>query len=144
MNNEQINFKFAAIQILSKRVLEMPPGKAGTVFSFEIKVEVKVQLSMKLVIPHITVQIIDDETKKELAEFVIDYLFEVEDFDKVIVKNTHGLYVIPELLENIIKPVSVSTTRGIIYSELRGTYLHSAVMPVVFMDKFVADNTTTP
>ena len=60
-------------------------------------------------------------------------LLQVDEFDNKILLNESKLYVIPPQLETIIRTVSVSTARGILYSELRGMYLHNVILPVVYM-----------
>lgn len=130
--NEQIKFRFAAIQIISK-TLEPRPEKIEGIFNFDIKAEIKVGESHNLVMPHIYVKIKDADNPNPLASFIIAFLFEVIEFSTLIKINENGLYDIPKELEDTIRPVSISTARGIIYSELRGTYLQNAIMPVVYM-----------
>ena len=83
---------------------------------------------------------INEASKKyELAKFRIAFLFEIEDFENVIKLNDQNIYIVPHHFENIFKPVAISTARGIIYSEFRGTYLQGAIMPVIFMNTLVEE-----
>jgi hypothetical protein len=140
MTNDPIVFRFSSIQIISKKLAPPPEGFTGTVgYSFTILVETKIDEKLKAVSPVVYIKILYGEgegEKIELASFVVAYYFELADFEKVMLKNDENAYVIPDQLDSLIKPPAISTTRGIIYSELRGTYLHNVVMPIVFMDKF--------
>jgi len=59
----------------------------------------------------------------------------IENFEEKIKLNDERKYVIPTAFEMFMRSVSISTTRGIVYAELRGTYLHNAIMPVFLIDK---------
>jgi hypothetical protein len=39
-------------------------------------------------------------------------------------------------IENLLKSIAISTMRGIIFSDLRGTILHNAILPLVMADSF--------
>jgi len=146
MSNDPIAFRFSSIQIISKKLVPPPEDFTGTVgYSFTILVETKIDEKLKAVSPVVYIKILYGEgegegEKMELANFVVAYYFELADFEKVMLKNDENAYVIPDELDSLIKPTAISTTRGIMYSELRGTYLHNVVMPVVFMDKFYYGN----
>jgi hypothetical protein len=135
---EQIQFRFVNIQITSKQLVEPKPVEIQV--NFKIKVDTKVQADLNLVIMNVVVVIQDVKTNDMLAEFAISCFFEIIDFHKHIKLNDDQLYVIPPHLESTIKPVSISTSRGVVYSDLRGTYLQGIIMPVVYMTDFVPDN----
>lgn len=131
---EAIQFRFANILIISKSVNELtviPQGNdiRNLNINFTIDVENKVQVNINTIIVNVHVTIQNIETSEKLAEFNISHFFEIIDFDKHIKLNEEGLFVIPQYLENIIKPVSISTARGIIYSELRGGYYGESEPP---------------
>lgn len=133
--NESIEFKFVAIQTNSKSLKRLSSNKVDVEFNFVLTVSGKVEDTRGLVIMNVVVVIKDQEFPDDhLAEFDVDCVFEISDFKKHIKLNEQGLYVIPALLDTIFKPVSISTVRGIIHSELKGTYLSRAIMPVIFMD----------
>lgn len=142
MNNEPIGFRFSGIQILSKNYSSAPTDfDQSNGMSFTVLVETRTDEAKKVISPIVYVKILygvdaDVEKPIELASFGVAYYFEINDFEKVIVKNEENAFIIPQQLDLTIKPAVISTTRGIIYSELRGTYLHNAIMPIVFMDNF--------
>ncbi len=142
MSNEPIGFRFSGIQILSKNYAMAPSDfDQSKGLSFTVLVETRTDEVTKIVSLIVFIKILygaDSELAKpvELASFSVAYYFEISDFEKVILKNEDNAFIIPQQLDSIIKPASISTTRGIIYSELRGTYLHQAIMPIVFIDNF--------
>lgn len=145
MDNPKIGLRFIGIHTVSKDMFEMPsdfPNSATHQFNFEIKAETKVQAEKSIVMSVVHVTISETNKPLKLAKVVTACLFEIEDFVNVIKKNDNDLYHIPDQLEALIRPVAISTVRGIIYSEFRGTYLNNAIMPIVFMDTFKVNKPT--
>ena len=136
MNEEPIGFRFTQIHIVSKNMATIPFTEPQSSYNFDIKVAFKVNADHALVMPHVYINIQKNDKSETLASFEVAYVFEIIDFENVIKLNENNLYDIPKQLEDTIKPVCISTTRGIIFSELRGTYLHNAILPVVYMDSF--------
>jgi len=133
----KINIKFIGIEILSKSMAERPVGfPVGIInYNFDIKVQSQVIADQKILMPIVTAKINELSTSQKIAEIKTACLFSIENFNEIIKKNEDGtLYHIPRELELILRPVALSTTRGIIYSEFRGTYLANAIMPIIFMD----------
>ena len=130
-----INFRFASIHVISKRVDELKVENLGKSFNFQVTVETKVQPAGKLVIPYIYVKIMFVDNIDSIADFTIACAFYIEEFEKVILQNEQGVYTVPQDFDNLIRPISISTARGVIASDLRGTYLQNAIMPVIFMDQ---------
>lgn len=133
---ELINFRFTTIQIISKRVAEMQPEILNKPFNFQITVEIKVQAPSKLVIAYVYVKILFEGNSESVADFTVACGFQIDEFAEYIKTNDAGIAIIPQHFDELIRPISISTARGVIYSDLRGTYLQNAIMPVIFMDQF--------
>lgn len=135
MGSLPIEYRLSGIHILAKNVVELSqPFPPTAIFNFNIAVETRVQADARAVMPFVTVILTEVEKGQILASFKAVYAFQVENFVEAIKLNDQGIYAIPPELEVMIRAVAISTTRGIIYSELRGTYLHNAIMPVVMVD----------
>ncbi|HLX90807.1 MAG TPA: hypothetical protein VKR32_03945 [Puia sp.] len=131
-------FKFIGIQINSKSMEPLPPGRqVFNDFNFNVTAGTTVNAENKIVMAMVTVIISEHPGPgPTLATFLISCVFQLEKFDEIIKKDEKGIYTVPPEVDNLFRPVAISTCRGIIFSELRGTYLHNAIMPVVFMDQF--------
>ena len=136
MSEEQIEFRFAGIQTMAKNLTALQPGEKTTGFNFEVKVETRVQAEAGNIIIVVIIKILNDNKESILANYEVWCIFEVIDFDKKILINDLGLHVIPDILQNTFLPVAISTVRGIIFSDLVGTYLQNAIMPVIYMTSF--------
>lgn len=135
---EQINFRFASIHVISKRFDELKKEDVGKPFNFQVTLETRVQALQRLVIPYVYVKIMFENNPKSVASFTIACAFQIDEFEKFILANEDGTYVVPDHFDALIRPISISTARGVIASDLRGTYLENAIMPVIFMDQLKA------
>lgn len=140
MSEEQIEFRFAGIQTMSKSLVALQLGETTADFIFEVKVETKVQAEVGNVIVVVIVKIINVNKQSVLAAYEICCIFQIIDFNNKILKNEAGLYVIPDILQKTFLPVSISTVRGIIFSDLVGTYLQNAIMPVIYITSFMPED----
>lgn len=132
---DNIEFRLVEIHIVSKTMNESPKEGQISLCDFDLRIENTVMAEKNLVIPLVYLTIREEKKPNILASFVVAYLFEIIDFEKHITLTKEKLYHIPELLNSIIHPVAISTTRGIAFSELRGTYLNNSILPIVFMNQ---------
>ena len=64
-----------------------------------------------------------------------------DNFDDYFTKNEkENKYEVPEELEIVLKSAGISTSRGIIFSELEGTYLQGIILPLVDIASLVKKN----
>ena len=132
MEKEPVSYRIAGIQILSKNMIaQLEPLSEKTLLNFDVKVESKIDEAKKYVFAIVNVKIRRGEETDALAAIDTVCAFEIPDFEKHIVRNLDGNFVIPVNLESAIRPIAISTTRGILYSELRGTLLHGAILPII-------------
>jgi hypothetical protein len=133
MDSQIINYRIIGIDIVDKSMSAVPKDlKGGDVqFFFDIRVEVKVSVENKLVVPFVHIKVREGESNLALATIGVSCHFEIQDFEAHIKLNEAGLYAIPPILETSLKQIAISTARGVLYSELKGTYLNNAVLPII-------------
>lgn len=135
MENSQIKFRLKEIQIISKKVAQPPIhiiiNGIQNEMLFDMKSDFKVDAEKKIVAVITYTGIRELQSEEYLADFSFAYLFEVIDFDKYIKLTSENVFHIPEQLVPTMKQVAISTSRGIIFSEVRGTYLHNVMMPII-------------
>ena len=141
MPEKEFKIKFMGAEIVSKmiaqpsqEILDKPQN-----FNFDFLVDVKVSAEKKSAVAVTDISITDITKSKNLAVFKTICVFELPDFDKYFTKVGGKQYDIDIDLEIILKSTGISTTRGMVVSELRGTYLHNAILPLVDMAKLVRD-----
>ncbi len=138
---DNIQFKLVNIQIVSKVLNAMPENFPLVYdgFRFEVKVEDKVQAANEFVLVFVHSKISNEDRTMTFGDLSVAYFFHILKFNEFIKLEESGTYTIPPYLDALIRPVCISTTRGIIYSEFRGTFLHNAIMPVIMMTDMKPD-----
>jgi hypothetical protein len=138
---EQTNYsiKFYGIEIVEK-FLSKPinigiPSQIDE-FIFNIGVKVTTDPNSELIVIYINVNITKDGEEGLLGAISVGCSFKIEHFNQFILANEEGILTIPEKLEIPLRAMSLSTARGVLFSEFKGTFLHNAILPIVlFMDK---------
>lgn len=128
----EIGIRLHGIELISMNMHTKPsPEFVGNEFNFAIKVDLKVLKEIEVVAAIVNIDIIEKNTNLNLASLSVGVGVIINQFNDFIKLNKDNLYVIPQEIENIIRTISISTSRGILFSELRGTYLHNAILPII-------------
>lgn len=129
--------RFSAIELMSKSIIEPPTDLAREEsFGFNFLINVKGSPEQKNALVLVDIAIIWLKENKEVARFKVLCIFDIPDFDTIFTK-LDNKYIIPVDLEIIIKSAALSTTRGMIASEISGTYLRGAVLPLIDLDTII-------
>jgi hypothetical protein len=128
MDNSPLELRFAGIQLISKK-LEAPSKERviTDIYRYDTKIENRIKPAESLIFTFVFSNIMRGDL--QLASFVISCIYEVANFEKTVTLDEKG--DLPDKIDNFLKSVSISTARGIIYSELRGTHLHNLIMPLI-------------
>jgi len=131
MKAKKFTFKLKSIEILDV-YLKHPKQAINEIknFNFNINVEQKVNNENKIIIVIIDIKIVSDDKLINFGSIKTGSIYEIENFDDFINKETN----IAEFPGNILislNSISLSTTRGMMYSQFRGTYLHNAYLPII-------------
>jgi hypothetical protein len=135
MRDSSVLLKFKGIELLLKEMQQRPDnGIISGEFNFNIKADSKVNEIEKLIIVFVSIVINDRNIGTEFGRLNVACAFEVENFETSIVKVKENLFRIPDDADALVKSVAISTTRGIMYSEFRGTYLFNAILPIIIIN----------
>ena len=140
MSEKSFKITFKAIELISKSIAEPPRDFQGVeTFSFNFLIDLKVAPEQKTAFVITESGIIWAKEMKEVAKFRILCAFELPDFDSVFTKIDNNKYDTPVDLEIILKSAGLSTIRGIIAMEVKGTYLQGAVLPLIDVNTLVRE-----
>jgi hypothetical protein len=82
------------------------------------------------------VEIKNDDHSVVLGSLSVSCIFEILNFEDVIKVEADGKVNIPQRLIETLNIISVSTTRGVMFSTFKGTFLHGAVLPIIDPKQF--------
>lgn len=131
---EEVDFSFllANIEVLELTISrQLKPLDPAQPVHFNIGMEHRFDIPNKVVFVASMVNIIDKpDDGVVLAKMVSSCNFLVDNLNDFIDADT-GKVQFPEQIIVTLNSIAISTTRGILYSELKGTYLHGALLPVL-------------
>lgn len=137
MENKTLNIKIHGVELIEKLIYKTQI-KEGDVLNFEVTTQSSTDIANSLIVIFIEVVIKRaDDQNAQVATMMIGCGFYVENFESSLEKNDKGEIIIPADLENWLKGLSISTMRGIMFSELRGTQLDKAILPIIMVDTLV-------
>jgi len=126
-------FQFRAVE-LRELIISNDPGIPVKSFHYEISIENAIDREEKIVFITTRVDIFggDDADGTALGSISCECIFSVDNFDEVVAMSPSGdSFEILEPFAETISSISASTTRGYMASELKGTILHHAFLPIV-------------
>lgn len=133
---ENIEFKLVNIEILES---EMKAPKESLpkniIFSFNIAIEQRLNIEKELIFVICDITTFpQNKPEQKLGKFRSSCIFKVNDLSKYITEDKKI-----NLSENFIltlNTVSISTTRGLMFSLFKGTFLQGAILPLFDNNQF--------
>jgi len=126
-----VTYKISAIETLD---LEMKHPKQQNIdfntFHFDLKLQHRINAEKKLVFVITNITIMDKDKNNQVGYLETSCIFEVENFNDYLSSDNESNVKFPDTFINEINSMAISTTRGIMFSEFKGTFMHKAVLPV--------------
>lgn len=109
---------------------------AQMVFNFDIKLEHKIPADNNLIAVVVTVDIKDESRTKDLGSLMASCIYDVPDI-KDYLDNKLKVPKFPDLFIRTVNSITISTVRGLMFSQFRGTFLQNALLPVIDPKSFI-------
>jgi hypothetical protein len=137
---EQIGFQIKAIELLNSS-LSAPnkPLPLNAIFQFDINLEHRIGLENRILIVVCNVNVFDESKESSLGNIRTSCIYEIQDLPSFF-KEDKKQFDLPEPLITTLNSISISTTRGMMFSFFRGTFLHHAILPVIDPIGFKSQN----
>lgn len=121
-----------AIDII-EYTIKLPQQDVGspTLFNFNVGVETRMNPAEQAVLVLVNIDVTTPDQKLILASIKTGCQFWVSNFEEIIKIKAEEAPFIPQTLLEVINSISISTTRGILYGQFKGTFLHSAILPIL-------------
>ncbi|MET7000096.1 hypothetical protein [Chitinophaga defluvii] len=125
-------FKIQGIELVS---FSIQPQQATAfhkdALEFNIQQEQKTNAEKRLLIVFTTVTIKEAGKNSFLANLQVACGFGVPSFESLIKSDKKGNFILPHDLNIAISGIAIATTRGILYAQLRGSYLQNLILPLL-------------
>lgn len=132
-----VELQIKAIELLNSSI-ELPanPNKPMTNFNFNIGIENRVDVTNKLIFVIVHIEVKNEDQSIVLGNLSVSCIFKIVNFSDIIKIEIDGKVNIPQKLVETLNSISISTTRGVMFSTFRGTFLHGAVLPIIDPKQF--------
>jgi hypothetical protein len=138
MKQKAYNLRLHGIDLIEKSLIKSKGSKQiqPRNFIFNIGNNTEILAEKEVIISFLQIEIKEPEFNDKVGYISLGIGFQIDNFKEEIVQNTKGLYIIPDNLNILLRSISLSTARGVMFSEFKGTYLHYAFLPILPVDKF--------
>jgi hypothetical protein len=133
-----INFQLKGIELLEACLNH--PKHAITdlkVFHFDIKLEHKLSVDNKIIAVLIYVDLFNEQRDIKLGSITSSCIFEITNMPDFIDTKSNNINL-PEDFLTTINSITISTARGIMFNQFKGTFLHNAFLPIVDPKSFIS------
>jgi hypothetical protein len=135
---DTVTYKISAIETLN---LEMKHPKQQDIdfntFHFDLKLQHRINAEKKLVFVITQITVMDKDKNNQVGYVETSSIFEVENFSDYLQPDNNVKF--PDSFINEINSMAISTTRGIMFSEFKGTFMHKAVLPIFKTEQLKRD-----
>jgi hypothetical protein len=136
---KEITFQLKAIELLNFEMNHpenpLPPVLT---YHFNLNLEQRLNPENKLVVIVTKVEVLHEDKQTKLASLRASCIFELTNFDDFINKDSKKVSF-PENAIATLNSISISTVRGIMFSQFKGTFLHNAILPLIDTKAMISD-----
>lgn len=130
MNATNIKFQIKHIELLEfsfKHPNRNFPENSR--FRFDMQLKQSLNLEENNVIVVSQYKIFHDDEKEQIADAKISCIFHLHDIKQYSIESTE--FSLSEQLITILNSISISTSRGVLFSLFKGTPLQTVILPIV-------------
>lgn len=127
-----VDLTLKSIELLKGSInLPTVPDVSLNNFNFNINLETKADATNKFLFVIVSVEIRSEDQNHILGSLAVSCIYNVVNFDEVVKLGADSKLNIPQPLVEILNSISISTTRGVMFSTFKGTFLHNAFLPII-------------
>lgn len=127
-----IGLKIIAVELVSSTLV--PPENLAVLtntFKFKLSVEFIPNIEKQIIITTTHIDVVDNDDKIILGSISVNCIFSFENLEEVINIKPDGEATINIAIREKLIDYSTSTTRGVMFSTFKGTFLHNAILPLL-------------
>lgn len=129
---KEFNVRIDNIEIIEKSIYKVKEFNTSE-FEHTISTQTKINHQGQIIITFVNSVVKSIPDGIPLANLTVAIGFLVENFADEFFSNGEPINEINSDLDNHFKSIVISTLRGIMFSEFRGTRLHRAILPIILI-----------
>lgn len=124
-----LSFQIRGMELVESHIKSIHPFTQNPTFAFTVNLEHSSNVSNKIIIVSVEVLVMLDINQNEvLGSIKLNVGFDFPDIEQYYKEEKLSL---PTDFVEIINSISISTARGVLFSQFRGTTLHTAIFPII-------------
>lgn len=136
-DNTKVTFQIKDVNMVEVQMIQLKKTlPISTTFHFEISLTTIIIIEESEVIVEAKVVILHEDKTTILASIKASCVFDVANFDEFVAEDTRKV-TFPESSIITFNSITISTVRGLMFSQFKGTQLHTAILPVVDPSSFI-------
>lgn len=136
---QHAEFKISNIEVLSSSFNSHNFKEEVTDYNFKLDAQIKIAPEQKTAISIVQVAITQANQNTSVGHYSAAVHFLITNFEDVIHQEDSHL-TLPDILVGILNSIAISTVRGMMFEAFRGTFLHTAILPIVDIHKLIQEN----
>lgn len=129
VNTKEIGFLLKGIELLESHLNEPHTTvEADSTFKFNINIEHKIDPSKNILIVVTAVNIFIEKEKDIVGSIKTSVIYEIANLLDFL---TDKGFELPQDLVTTLNSIALSTSRGMMFSQFRGTFLHNTFLPIL-------------
>ncbi|MBK8516086.1 MAG: hypothetical protein IPL55_07290 [Saprospiraceae bacterium] len=134
--SKQIGFQIKAIELIDSSFTSLnKPRSENPNFQFEINLEHRISQENHIIVVICSINVFMDSKENMIGTLKASCVYQVESLSSYFDKKKK-VFNLPDQFINTINSISISTTRGIMFTMFKGTNLHNAILPIVNPSSF--------
>ncbi len=127
---EKVSFQIQGVELIesSFKVPVNKPISEKEVFKFNLNLEHLLDPGNEILIVKTQVNILVENPEEIVGVIKSQVIFKVLDLINYL---QEGKLNLPDIFISTLNSISISTTRGMMFSAFRGTFLHNAILPLI-------------
>jgi hypothetical protein len=128
----KLEFKISNIELFNKSFAVpaiLPQNKFPEV-QFDLAINVHVDKENKRIVSILQVKMKAENSNDIVAGITVGCTFDIVNFEELVINNGDSASV-PETIIETLNIITIGTTRGIMFNEFKGTWLHNTILPVI-------------
>ena len=127
----KLEFKISNIDVVEKsfHLATLPEGNLPDT-QFQLAINISVDKEHKQISSILQVKVKLDKSNTVVASITVGCTFEIVNFDEVVINNGNSASI-PDSIIETLNIITIGTTRGIMFNEFKGTWLHNSILPVI-------------
>ncbi|MEJ7683064.1 MAG: hypothetical protein WKG06_35455 [Segetibacter sp.] len=135
----ELKIGIEGIEMLSFELKPKLKADQAEQYHIDVMVQITPIPSNILALARVNIVVREFNSPEEFSKLSVIVAFKVENFTEAFHIENDTTYTINGDVNRFITSISISTTRGILFNLLKGTYLHKAIIPIIDMKTLIPE-----